>query len=334
MPERAGPVTTIGASITSSATDGSRRRSLAEEEAGAQPAHELLAGHEPADHVEVAAVDGGGEGPQPPLPVAVAEVARVGDAGRGPGGVDHGAGLERHQGRERRPPPAPMAFIAPHPVRPPVPVPHRCHAHGRESTTVTAVTPHRAVRRDARAPRSVPLDPHGRVGRGRRPPDPSEEEPCRHCSSPSGNTSPSSARSTRPSPARARCVVRVVAAGACHSDLHLFHDFPPGLLPYDLPFTLGHENAGVVEALGDGVARARGRPARRRVRPVGLRAVPGLRAGRGELLRAPGRDRRVRGRARARRRHGAAHGRPRRPATSSRSATSTRSRRRRSPTRA
>jgi alcohol dehydrogenase, propanol-preferring len=48
-------------------------------------------------------------------------------------------------------------------------------------------------------------------------------------------------------------LVKVVAAGACHSDLHLSHDFPPGLVPYDLPFTLGHENAGVVEALGAGV---------------------------------------------------------------------------------
>jgi alcohol dehydrogenase, propanol-preferring len=56
-----------------------------------------------------------------------------------------------------------------------------------------------------------------------------------------------------PEPGPGEVVVKVVAAGACHSDLHLFHDFPPGLVPYDLPFTLGHENAGVVEALGAGV---------------------------------------------------------------------------------
>ena len=56
-----------------------------------------------------------------------------------------------------------------------------------------------------------------------------------------------------PEPGPGEVVVKVAAAGACHSDLHLFHDFPPGLVPYDLPFTLGHENAGVVEALGDGV---------------------------------------------------------------------------------
>jgi propanol-preferring alcohol dehydrogenase len=32
------------------------------------------------------------------------------------------------------------------------------------------------------------------------------------------------------------------------------HDFPPGLIPFDPPFTLGHENAGWVEALGAGVS--------------------------------------------------------------------------------
>lgn len=57
-----------------------------------------------------------------------------------------------------------------------------------------------------------------------------------------------------PEPGPGEVLVRVSAAGACHSDLHLFHDFEPGLLPYELPFTLGHENAGVVEATGPGVA--------------------------------------------------------------------------------
>ena len=57
-----------------------------------------------------------------------------------------------------------------------------------------------------------------------------------------------------PQPGPGEVLVRVVAAGACLSDLHLFHDFAPGLLPYQLPFTLGHENAGVVEALGAGVS--------------------------------------------------------------------------------
>ena len=48
-------------------------------------------------------------------------------------------------------------------------------------------------------------------------------------------------------------VVRIGGAGACHSDLHLIHDFAPGLLPWGPPFTLGHENAGWVHQLGSGV---------------------------------------------------------------------------------
>ena len=56
-----------------------------------------------------------------------------------------------------------------------------------------------------------------------------------------------------PDPAPGQVLLRVAAAGACHSDLHLIHDFEPGLLPYELPFTLGHENAGIVEAVGAGV---------------------------------------------------------------------------------
>ena len=46
-------------------------------------------------------------------------------------------------------------------------------------------------------------------------------------------------------------VVEVRAAGLCHSDLHLMR-WPEGTMPYALPFTLGHEVAGVVAALGPG----------------------------------------------------------------------------------
>ena len=56
-----------------------------------------------------------------------------------------------------------------------------------------------------------------------------------------------------PDPRPGQVVVRVAAAGACHSDLHLMHDFDAGLLPFALPFTLGHENTGIVEAVGAGV---------------------------------------------------------------------------------
>lgn len=56
-----------------------------------------------------------------------------------------------------------------------------------------------------------------------------------------------------PEPGPGEVVVQVGAAGVCHSDLHLMHDFEPGTLPWDPPFTLGHENAGWVHALGTGV---------------------------------------------------------------------------------
>jgi propanol-preferring alcohol dehydrogenase len=56
-----------------------------------------------------------------------------------------------------------------------------------------------------------------------------------------------------PDPGPGQVVVRVEGAGICHSDLHLLHDFDEGMMPFEPPFTLGHENAGRVHALGDGV---------------------------------------------------------------------------------
>ncbi|MDP3890985.1 NAD(P)-dependent alcohol dehydrogenase [Nocardioides sp.] len=56
-----------------------------------------------------------------------------------------------------------------------------------------------------------------------------------------------------PEPGPGEVVIQVGAAGACHSDLHLMHDFDDGALPWAPPFTLGHENAGWVHALGAGV---------------------------------------------------------------------------------
>ena len=56
-----------------------------------------------------------------------------------------------------------------------------------------------------------------------------------------------------PEPGPGQVLLRVGGAGACHSDLHLSHDFEPGMLSFEPPFTLGHENAGWVEALGAGV---------------------------------------------------------------------------------
>ncbi|TPQ19058.1 NAD(P)-dependent alcohol dehydrogenase [Streptomyces sporangiiformans] len=53
----------------------------------------------------------------------------------------------------------------------------------------------------------------------------------------------------RPVPHGTEVLVRVEAAGLCHSDLHVI-DGVPGALPYRLPFTLGHEVAGRATALG------------------------------------------------------------------------------------
>jgi alcohol dehydrogenase, propanol-preferring len=55
-----------------------------------------------------------------------------------------------------------------------------------------------------------------------------------------------------PVPGPGQVLVKVTAAGLCHSDVHLL-EWPEGTLPYKLPFTLGHENAGVVASLGSGV---------------------------------------------------------------------------------
>ncbi|MDP3969578.1 MAG: NAD(P)-dependent alcohol dehydrogenase [Nocardioides sp.] len=55
-----------------------------------------------------------------------------------------------------------------------------------------------------------------------------------------------------PRPGAGEVLVQVGGAGACHSDLHLMHEFEPGQLPWSPPFTLGHENAGWVHTLGRG----------------------------------------------------------------------------------
>ncbi|GAA2434808.1 NAD(P)-dependent alcohol dehydrogenase [Streptomyces macrosporus] len=54
-----------------------------------------------------------------------------------------------------------------------------------------------------------------------------------------------------PEPGPGEVLIKVAGAGVCHSDLHVM-DWPAGTLPYDLPFTLGHETAGRVHTLGPG----------------------------------------------------------------------------------
>ncbi|GAA2417407.1 S-(hydroxymethyl)mycothiol dehydrogenase [Streptomyces coeruleofuscus] len=52
-----------------------------------------------------------------------------------------------------------------------------------------------------------------------------------------------------PDPGPGEALVRVQACGVCHTDLH----YREGAIGDDFPFLLGHEAAGVVEAVGEGV---------------------------------------------------------------------------------
>nr|MBA2600760.1 S-(hydroxymethyl)mycothiol dehydrogenase [Actinomycetota bacterium] len=52
-----------------------------------------------------------------------------------------------------------------------------------------------------------------------------------------------------PDPGPEEALVRVQACGVCHTDLH----YREGAITDDFPFLLGHEAAGVVEAVGEGV---------------------------------------------------------------------------------
>jgi S-(hydroxymethyl)mycothiol dehydrogenase len=52
-----------------------------------------------------------------------------------------------------------------------------------------------------------------------------------------------------PDPGPGEAVVKIQACGVCHTDLH----YREGGINDDFPFLLGHEAAGVVEAVGDGV---------------------------------------------------------------------------------
>src|SRR5688572_19328541 len=53
-----------------------------------------------------------------------------------------------------------------------------------------------------------------------------------------------------PDPGAGEALVRVQACGVCHTDLH----YRDGGINDDFPFLLGHEAAGLVESVGDGVA--------------------------------------------------------------------------------
>lgn len=55
-----------------------------------------------------------------------------------------------------------------------------------------------------------------------------------------------------PVPGPGQVLLKVTAAGVCHSDIAVM-SWPAEGFPYELPLTLGHEGAGTVAALGDGV---------------------------------------------------------------------------------
>ena len=67
-------------------------------------------------------------------------------------------------------------------------------------------------------------------------------------------TFPSIKDVARPTPGPGQVLLKVAGAGACHSDVAVYHDFAadsPGALPPG--FTLGHETSGWVEEVGPGV---------------------------------------------------------------------------------
>ena len=61
-----------------------------------------------------------------------------------------------------------------------------------------------------------------------------------------------------PDPGPGEALIRVQACGVCHTDLH----YREGGINDEFPFLLGHEAAGTVEAVGEGVSTCR----RRRLR--------------------------------------------------------------------
>ncbi len=78
-----------------------------------------------------------------------------------------------------------------------------------------------------------------------------------------------------PDPGPGEAVVRVQACGVCHTDLH----YRQGGINDDFPFLLGHEAAGVVEAVGPGVTLGGSGGLRGPQLAGGVRRVPVVPAG-------------------------------------------------------
>lgn len=56
----------------------------------------------------------------------------------------------------------------------------------------------------------------------------------------------------KPTPGPGQVLLRITASGLCHSD-EVVMSYPEDIYPYPLPMTFGHEPAGVVAELGEGV---------------------------------------------------------------------------------
>ena len=67
-------------------------------------------------------------------------------------------------------------------------------------------------------------------------------------------TFPSLEEVARPTPGPGEVLLKIAGAGACHSDIAIFEQFDESMGAQLAPsYTLGHENAGWVEELGEGV---------------------------------------------------------------------------------
>ena len=75
-----------------------------------------------------------------------------------------------------------------------------------------------------------------------------------------------------PDPGPGEAVVKILACGVCHTDLH----YRQGGIGDDYPYLLGHEAAGTVESIGDGVKRPGGRGLRDLELARRLRFLPSL----------------------------------------------------------
>ncbi|KAF4728958.1 hypothetical protein FOZ62_008842, partial [Perkinsus olseni] len=64
-------------------------------------------------------------------------------------------------------------------------------------------------------------------------------------------------RSITTAPAAGECLVRVKACGICGSDVHYLKNGRIGDFIVRSPMVIGHEAAGIVEAVGDGVTNVK-----------------------------------------------------------------------------